>query len=384
MASLQIGVFLFALSCTVLHVKAFQISNMDNVHISDHELALQKHQADVENHMRMNQLHQQQQQYQPQHQYKQQHTQQQQIYQRALTQNSTFNQIYQIDTKALAKPEKGCVDEVKKVTETVHDDVILCNLSYETQCSMIDTTKFEAVSSEECTNESTACNIDYSQDPPQEECVLTEKVCTTTTKMVPRTEQAEDCVDVPKEVCTRSNANPQEITKKVVKRTCYNPVNVAPAVPTIPANSCADPKLLESSMITCTASSVYSGDWGCQKAFDGKASCNDNWGSDWATLKNEGVGAWIKAEFVEVITIKKLRIKQRKILEDREHMNSGIEIAFDGGVKKDFKLGVKGCNSWNIINLSEPVATRTMKIRISSVYGSINNGFKEIEIYGCI
>jgi len=228
MASLQIGVFLFALSCTVLHVKAFQISNMDNVHISDHELALQKHQADVEKLMRMNQLHQQQQQYQPQH----QHTQQQQIYQRALTQNSTFNQIYQIDTKALAKPEKGCVDEVKKVTETVHDDVILCNLSYETQCSMIDTTKFEAVSSEECTNESTACNINYSQDPPQEECVLTEKVCTTTTKMVPRTEQAEDCVDVPKEVCTRSNANPQEITKKVVKRTCYNPVDVAPTTTT--------------------------------------------------------------------------------------------------------------------------------------------------------
>lgn len=352
---------------------------MDNVHISDHELALQKHQADVEKLMRMNQLHQQQQQYQPQH----QHTQQQQIYQRALTQNSTFNQIYQIDTKALAKPEKGCVDEVKKVTKTVHDDVILCNLSYETQCSMIDTTKFEAVSSEDCTNESTVCNIDYSQDPPQEECVLTEKVCTTTTKMVPRTEQAEDCVDVPKEVCTRSNANPQEITKEVVKRTCYNPVNVAPAVPTIPANSCADPKLLESSMITCTASSEYSGDYVCQKAFDGpgKMPCEDDWKNGWAT-KGEGVGAWIKAEFVEVIAIKKLRIKQR--ISGKEQ-NSGIEIAFDGGVKKDFKLGVKGCNSWNIINLSEPVATRTMKIRISSVYGPPdNNGFKEIEIYGCI
>jgi len=378
MASLQIGVFLFALSCSVLHVKAFQISNMDNVHISDHELALQKHQADVEKLMRMNQLHQQQQQYQPQH----QHTQQQQIYQRALTQNSTFNQIYQIDTKALAKPEKGCVDEVKKVTETVHDDVILCNLSYETQCSMIDTTKFEAVSSEECTNESTACNIDYSQDPPQEECVLTEKVCTTTTKMVPRTEQAEDCVDVPKEVCTRSNANPQEITKEVVKRTCYNPENVAPAVPTIPAKSCANPKLLESSMITCTASSEYSGDYVCQKAFDGpgKMPCEDDWKNGWAT-KGEGVGAWIKAEFVEVIAIKKLRIKQRI---GSWEQNSGIEIAFDGGVKKDFKLDVKGCKSWNIINLSEPVATRTMKIRISSVYGTDNNGFKEIEIYGCI
>jgi len=153
--------------------------------------------------------------------------------------------------------------------------------------------------------------------------------------------------------------------------------------PAVPAKSCADPKLLESSRITCTASSEYSGDWGCQKAFDGEAPCNQNWpysGTSWAT-KGEGVGAWIKAEFVEVIAIKKLRIKQRFSMVEQ---SSGIEIAFDGGVKKDFKLGVKGCYSWNIINLSEPVATRTMKIRISSVYAKVNNGFKEIEIYGCI
>jgi len=152
---------------------------------------------------------------------------------------------------------------------------------------------------------------------------------------------------------------------------------------TVSAKSCADPKLLESSMITCTASSEFNSDWGCQKAFDGEAPCNQNWpysGTSWAT-KGEGVGAWIKAEFVEVITIKKLRIKQRFSMVEQ---SSGIEIAFDGGVKKDFKLGVKGCYSWNIINLSEPVATRTMKIRISSVYAKVNNGFKEIEIYGCI
>jgi len=215
MASLQIAVFLFALSCTVLHVKAFQISNMNNVPSSAHELALQKHQADVENLMKMNQLHQQQQQYQPQ-QYMQQKFQQQEFSQRDLMTS-------QVNSKALAKPEVGCVEETKAVTETIHDDVILCNLSYETKCTMVDTTKYEAATEENCTDESNNCNIDYSKDPPQEECVLTERVCTSTTRLIPRTEKAEDCVDVPMEVCTRSNSNPQQISKNVVKRTCYEP-----------------------------------------------------------------------------------------------------------------------------------------------------------------
>ena len=33
----------------------------------------------------------------------------------------------------------------------------------------------------------------------------------------------EECVDVPKEVCTRSRTNPRKVKKPVVKKWCYVP-----------------------------------------------------------------------------------------------------------------------------------------------------------------
>jgi len=62
------------------------------------------------------------------------------------------------------------------------------------------------------------------QDAPKEECSLEpQRTCAHVTKLVPKLEPAEECVDVPKEVCTRSRTNPRKVKKPVVKKWCYVP-----------------------------------------------------------------------------------------------------------------------------------------------------------------
>merc|ERR1712002_826184 len=56
--------------------------------------------------------------------------------------------------------------------------------------------------------------------PGPEECFpKTETVVTE----VPVLKPAEECVDIPKEVCSRSRTNPRKVQKPVVKKWCYVP-----------------------------------------------------------------------------------------------------------------------------------------------------------------
>ncbi len=41
--------------------------------------------------------------------------------------------------------------------------------------------------------------------------------------MVPNLKPSEECVDVPKEVCARSQVNPRKVPKPIVKKWCYTP-----------------------------------------------------------------------------------------------------------------------------------------------------------------
>jgi len=62
------------------------------------------------------------------------------------------------------------------------------------------------------------------QDTPSEECHLEpQTVCNFVTKMVPRLEPVEECVDVPKEICSRQRRNPRKVSKPMVKKWCYVP-----------------------------------------------------------------------------------------------------------------------------------------------------------------
>jgi len=62
------------------------------------------------------------------------------------------------------------------------------------------------------------------QEVPEETCSLEpQKECKHVTKLVPLLKPAEECVDIPKEVCSRSRTNPRKVQKPVVKKWCYVP-----------------------------------------------------------------------------------------------------------------------------------------------------------------
>jgi len=62
------------------------------------------------------------------------------------------------------------------------------------------------------------------QEVPEENCFLEpQRSCKHVTKLVPLLKPVEECVDIPKEVCTRSRTNPRTVQKPVVKKWCYVP-----------------------------------------------------------------------------------------------------------------------------------------------------------------
>jgi len=62
------------------------------------------------------------------------------------------------------------------------------------------------------------------QEVPEETCSLEpQKTCKFVTKLVPTLKPTEECVDIPKEVCSRSRQNPRKVQKPVVKKWCYVP-----------------------------------------------------------------------------------------------------------------------------------------------------------------
>ena len=92
------------------------------------------------------------------------------------------------------------------------------------------------------------------------------------------------------------------------------------------------------------------------------------------------MGAWIKASFNGKKSVSQLKLLQRHFPGEA---NKKIELEFGPGVKQLATLPAKGDTHWNIIKLSRNVKADYVKVTIKEVYGKVNNGFKEIEIYGC-
>ena len=60
------------------------------------------------------------------------------------------------------------------------------------------------------------------QDIPKESCTLDpHRACKAVTKLVPRLEPSEECVDIPKEVCARVRGEAVMVDKPSVKKWCY-------------------------------------------------------------------------------------------------------------------------------------------------------------------
>ena len=143
-------------------------------------------------------------------------------------------------------------------------------------------------------------------------------------------------------------------------------------------SNCSNLEKFPPSEITCQASSEFHRRYGCKKAFDGLLSVGKKKNS-WAS-KGEGVGAWIKATFSSKKSISQLKLLQRMFPGEA---NKKVEIEFGPNLKQLATLPAKGDRHWNIIKLSRNILTDYVKITVKEVYGHVNNGFKEIEIYGC-
>lgn len=143
-------------------------------------------------------------------------------------------------------------------------------------------------------------------------------------------------------------------------------------------SNCSSVEKFPPSEITCEASSQFHRRFGCKKAFDGLLSVGKKKNS-WAS-KGEGVGAWIKATFSSKKSISQLKLLQRNFPGEA---NKKVEIEFGPRLRQLATLPAKGDRHWNIIKLSRNILTDYVKITVKEVYGHVNNGFKEIEIYGC-
>ena len=122
----------------------------------------------------------------------------------------------------------------------------------------------------------------------------------------------------------------------------------------------------------CTESIRHNNDYACSKAFDG------NLGTDWAT-RNSGVGIWIHTGFKKKKTITKINIKQRQ---PNDCSNRLIEIDF-GESGKDLEYLSPDTSEWNNFTFSKGFITKGMNITVKEVFGTVHNGFKEIQIFGC-
>merc|ERR1712042_246329 len=112
----------------------------------------------------------------------------------------------------------------------VEDDVVECETVQEEKCE--DVTQ-GYTTEKKCTKwPKQVCKSEKKNDKketvvtevPEETCNLEpQRECKHVTKLVPLLKPAEECVDIPKEVCSRSRTNPRKVQKPVVKKWCYVP-----------------------------------------------------------------------------------------------------------------------------------------------------------------
>ena len=135
--------------------------------------------------------------------------------------------------------------------------------------------------------------------------------------------------------------------------------------------------LIPPDSLNCTSSSQYTSHHACQKALDQTP------GTYWAT-QGQGVGAWIKINFNEEYKLQKIRLKQYNHPSTRPNWAEAFKemtIEFSNGKRENLGLA-RDVNLWNVFHVPNDTVNY-FKLTARSVYGHINNGFEDIEIYGC-
>merc|ERR1711936_615594 len=113
-------------------------------------------------------------------------------------------------------PKQVCTtikDRVKKVSPKTECHKVPVDICGDSECELIP-------GPEECYPKTETVVVEV----PEETCNLEpQKECKHVTKLVPQLKPAEECVDIPKEVCSRSRVNPRPVKKPIVKKWCYVP-----------------------------------------------------------------------------------------------------------------------------------------------------------------
>ena len=115
---------------------------------------------------------------------------------------------------------------------------------------------------------------------------------------------------------------------------------------------------------SCRASSEYLGS-NCNNGFNERMA--DRFGEMWYS-RGEGIGAWVEVTFKNLFQITQIEYKDRKNSLER---NSRIELKFDDGSKQSFDL--RNTDDLNIIKIN-PIKSSSVRITITGVFGTINNG----------
>ena len=99
-----------------------------------------------------------------------------------------------------------------------------CKEHFRKECTISHESAPTFVKTQECNDGSEDCDYDINSvavEKPVESCILVPgKSCSTETKLLPSLEAAEECIKVPKEICTSVRRNPRTVRTPVVKRVC--------------------------------------------------------------------------------------------------------------------------------------------------------------------
>jgi len=138
-------------------------------------------------------------------------------------------------------------------------------------------------------------------------------------------------------------------------------------------------QLIQEDHLSCTSSSHFASAYICDNAFQGYVGEGPSY-QEWASQSTVGVGEWIEAKFDRPVDVKEILFMQR--LNAPANVQA-VELMFDGDVKTTVvELPAKGAGDWNLVTLSTPVTTSSLRARIKQVAQGWDNGFRRIAIYG--
>merc|ERR1712008_187397 len=169
-----------------------------------------------------------------------------------------------------------------------------------------------------------------------------------------------------------------------------SPTKSPPAAPTsLPAESpAASPSSAPmcdhiATSTSCTASSEYDARHGCENTYDGQMSgqgSRNDAGKAWAT-KGEGEGSWIKLNFDRLTTINTMEYYNRDAFRNNE-ANTDVSLLFSDG-STQIVNGISQNDSST--HMFSAVSTTSVKITVTGVHGTVNNGAEEIIFsYTCL